>query len=165
MSSVTLSPSARRRQACMPERVERPECFISVDVETAGPNPSNYAMLSIGACLVDDPAIGFYVELKPDKAAVAEHALEVGGFSMDSLAASGLDAGEALQDFADWLTATVPEGHAPVFVGFNAPFDWMFVSDYFWRYLGHNPFGHSSLDIKAYYLGVAGSTWARTSLR
>ena len=31
------------------------ECFISVDVETGGATPADYALLSIGACLVDDP--------------------------------------------------------------------------------------------------------------
>ncbi len=40
-----------------------------------------------------------------------------------------------------------------MFVALNAPFDWMFVADAFWRYLGRNPFGPSALDIKALYLG------------
>ena len=31
---------------------ERPETYISVDIETAGPNPAEYSMLSIGACRV-----------------------------------------------------------------------------------------------------------------
>jgi len=33
----------------------RPVTLISVDIEAAGPSPSDYAMLSLGACLVDDP--------------------------------------------------------------------------------------------------------------
>ena len=41
----------------------------------------------------------------------------------------------------------------------------MFVNDYFHRYLQHNPFGHSALDIKAFYMGLAGTRWARTSMR
>jgi hypothetical protein len=28
----------------------------------------------------------------------------------------------------------------------------MFVADYFWRYLGRNPFGISALDLKSYYM-------------
>ena len=28
------------------------ETYISVDIETAGPNPSQYSLLSIGACSV-----------------------------------------------------------------------------------------------------------------
>ena len=50
-----------------------------------------------------------------------------------------------------------------MFVGFNAPFDWMFVADYFWRYLGRNPFGVSALDLKSMYMGLSGTgRWADT---
>ena len=41
----------------------------------------------------------------------------------------------------------------------------MFVDDYFQRYLGRNPFGHSALDIKSYAMAVADGTWAETSMR
>ncbi len=145
--------------------LERPETYISVDVETAGPNPSEYSMLAIGACLVDDVDSGFYVELRPDKEAFVQSSLEVGGLSMRELAEEGVDPATALEELTAWVHSVVPDGHVPVFVGFNAPFDWMFVNDYYLRYLGRNPFGHSALDIKSYYMGLTGSTWARTSLR
>jgi ribonuclease T len=144
---------------------ELPETYVSVDVETAGPNPSSYSMLAIGACIVGEPERGFYVELIPDKDAVVESSLSVGGLTMEYLVAEGVPAETALLRLEEWLQREVPPGHRPVFVGFNAPFDWMFVSDYFWRYLGRNPFGHSALDIKALYMGIAGVSWARTSLR
>jgi hypothetical protein len=51
-----------------------------------------------------------------------------------------------------------------VFVAFNAPFDWMFVCDYFHRFLGRNPFGHSALDVKSLFMGVLGTSWSDTSL-
>ncbi len=41
----------------------------------------------------------------------------------------------------------------------------MFVHDYFHRYLGRNPFGHSALDIKAFYMGMAGVAWDETGMR
>jgi ribonuclease T len=142
-----------------------PEVFISVDVETAGPNPGTYALLSIGACLVDDPDEGFYVELIPETDVVNAGSIEIGGLSLDRLAAHGLPAGEAMLLFADWMRANVPDGDKPIFVGFNAPFDWMFVCDYFERFTAGNPFGHSAVDIKAYYFGMTGGTWADTSMR
>ena len=46
----------------MSQSEPRPEVFISIDVETAGSVPSRFALLSIGACLVDDPEQAFYVE-------------------------------------------------------------------------------------------------------
>lgn len=142
-----------------------PETYISVDVETAGPNPGSYSMLSIGACVVGKPERGFYVELIPDKDAVVASALSVGGLTMEYLAAEGVPPETALLQLEEWLEREVPAGHRPVLVAFNAPFDWMFVSDYFWRYLGRNPFGHSAVDMKAYYMGMTGSSWASTSMR
>ena len=52
-----------------------------------------------------------------------------------------------------------------MFVAFNAGFDWMFIAEYFQRYLGRNPFGHSALDLKAFYMGLTGAPWGETSLR
>ena len=151
--------------AARPQKI-RDERFISVDVETAGPTPGDYAMISIGACPVDEPERGFYVELKPDRDAVVESALEVSGLKMETLAVEGTDPAEAMREFAQWIRDVVPpQTHRPVFVGFNAVFDWMFVNEYFVRYGIENPFGHGGLDIKSYYVGMMGSTWEQTSMR
>ena len=142
-----------------------PEIYISVDVETAGPTPAQYALLSIGACLVDEPSRTFYVELQPDRIDFTPQAMAIGGFSLEALKESGVHPKDAMQAFADWVKSVVLPGQRPVFVAFNAPFDWSFINDYFYRYLGENPFGHSALDIKAYYMGLTGVTWAETSMQ
>ena len=147
------------------QEVDHEECFVSVDVETGGATPADYALLSIGACLVDDPDTTFYVELKPEAKRSTQEALEVSKLSLDILEAMGEPPGEAMQHFADWVGEVVPAGCRPVFVGFNAAFDWMFVADYFERYVGRNPFGYTALDIKAFAMGRLGSTWAETSMR
>jgi ribonuclease T len=141
------------------------EVYIVVDVEASGPNPGNYALLSLGACTVAEPRQTFYAELQPDKDSFTSEAMAVSGLSLERLAVEGLPPEEAMQAFAGWLAQVVPEEARPVFAAFNAPFDWMFVNDYFHRYLGHNPFGHSALDIKAYYMGLEGVTWQETSHR
>jgi inhibitor of KinA sporulation pathway (predicted exonuclease) len=41
----------------------------------------------------------------------------------------------------------------------------MFVNDYFHRYMDRNPFGHSALDIKSYYMGLNNVSWSDTSMR
>ena len=66
-------------------------CYISVDVETAGPNPSDYAMLSIGACTIMHPRQTFYCELKPDRGKSDPSALEICRLSMDELQKNGID--------------------------------------------------------------------------
>jgi DNA polymerase III epsilon subunit-like protein len=146
-------------------QAERAETLVSVDVETAGPTPGQYSLLSIGACLVDDPDRSFYIELKPVNDAADPHALAITGLSLEHLAETGVEPAQAMREFEEWVVREVPAGTMPVFTAFNAPFDWMFVHDYFQRYLGRNPFGHAALDMKAYYMGMTGVSWARTSMR
>jgi len=140
------------------------EIFICVDVETAGPYPARYAMLSIGACLVTDIGNTTYVELKPDRDDAQTEALAISGLNLERLRNTGQEPAAAMASFADWIHRVVPADARPVFVAFNAPFDWMFIHDYFMRYRGENPFGHSALDIKAYFMGQQGVDWAETSM-
>lgn len=139
--------------------------WICVDVETSGPNPSQYSLLSIGACTFTQPRHTFYVELRPQSEAAVPEAMEINQLSISELMEHGLAPAEAMQRFEEWVLQVVPAGRKPVFVAFNAPFDWMFINDYFLRFLGRNPFGHSALDIKAYYMGKTGKSWAETSMR
>ena len=143
-------------------RHRRPEVFISVDVETSGPTPGRYSMLSLGACVVGDVTQRFYVELQPVGPGAVPDALRVVGRPLKAFANSGLPPEQAMRQFAKWL-ATAASGARPVFVAFNAPFDWAFVNWYFHEFLGENPFGFTALDIKAYDMGLAGTAWADTS--
>src|SRR5687767_15253944 len=98
-----------------PKRPVLPETYISVDIETAGPVPSEYSILSIGACLVEDPETTFYVELKPEHEAVVESALAVSHLSMDVLEVMGLPPVEAMERFEAWVEEVVPADHRPIF--------------------------------------------------
>ena len=138
------------------------EVFLSVDVETSGPIPGEYSMLTIGACNVDNPDQVFSCELKPISDKADPKAMEVTGLSLEKLAAEGLPPQVAMQRFQDWVAKVAGDG-TPVFVGLNAPFDWSFVNYYFHRHLKSNPFGFAALDIKALYMGATGSSWGDTS--
>src|SRR5512146_1376015 len=131
------------------------EMFISVDVEASGPYPERYSLLSIGACVVDNPDEGFYIELKPAKSQVLESALRVSQLSVERLSREGTPPALAMQEFRDWLRKVAPTGQRPIMVAFNTPYDWAFINHYFLEYLGDNPFGHSAIDIKAFYMGLA----------
>lgn len=141
---------------------ERNEVFISVDVETSGPIPGEYSMLSIGACLVDVPETQFECLLKPLNRNFVPAALEVTGFSLDELDATAVEAGAAMAQFDAWVKSACKHGDVPVFVGLNAPFDWSFINYYFHRFHGDNPFGFAALDIKSYFMGVTDSSWRDT---
>jgi ribonuclease T len=77
----------------------------------------------------------------------------------------GIPPAEAMRCFEDWVLQVAEPPCKPIFVAFNAPFDWMFVNDYFHRFLGRNPFGHSAVDTKALYMGLARVPWAETSMK
>jgi DNA polymerase III epsilon subunit-like protein len=143
------------------------ETWISVDAETSGPAPAVGSLLSIGACLVDDPAIGIEILVRPDPALPWDAAAQrIHGLDRAMLERDGLQQAEAARQLDAWLGRVVPAGSRPVFVALNASFDWMFVADLVWRHLGRNPFGHSALDIKALFLGRhlgAMGEWAGTS--
>jgi ribonuclease T len=142
--------------------ITKREVFVSVDVETAGPIPGEYSMLSIGACDVDDMGRTFACELKPLNRNADPKALEVTGFSLEVLERTGLPPQEAMRGFLDWSKGLIKPSESLVFVGLNAPFDWSFVNYYFHKFVGENPFGFSALDIKAYYMGATGCSWADT---
>lgn len=143
--------------------MDRGEAFISVDIEASGPTPGTGSLISIGCCPLEDLTAGFYRELRP----IAGHrwdvrAERVHGLSQAHLADHGSDPKDAIRDLIAWITE-VAQGRSPVFVGFNAPFDWMFVAEYCHRFAGRNPFGISALDLKSLYMGREGvAAWRET---
>ncbi len=71
-----------------------------------------------------------------------KEALEVSGLSMEHLQKYGKPPELAMKKFDEWVRAI--QGR-PVFVAFNATFDWSFVNYYFYKYVGNNPFRISGL--------------------
>ena len=145
--------------------------YYSIDVEASGPVPGLFNLVSLGAVPVFPRGEGafevgesFYVELRPAFAGSDPGANKVHGLDLERLGREGLEPADALRRLVAFVEATKLPGSKAVFVGHNAPFDWMFVADYFGRFLGRNPFGHSAIDIKAFAMGVGGMSWRETSV-
>lgn len=138
------------------------EVYISVDIEAAGPIPGKYSMLALGACVVGAAETSFYAELKPTTDQAVPEALAVSGLSWERLMVTGREPAEVMRSFRAWVR-DVSADRLPVFVGFNASFDWQFVNWYFQVFLGENPFGIGALDIKAFYMGYSGCLWKETT--
>ena len=103
--------------------------------------------------------------IKPINENRFDSAMEVSGLNWQDLIENGLQPTEAMSKFADWVNEFNQNSFTPIFVAFNAPFDWMFVNDYFHRYIGQNPFGHTALDMKAFYMGLQRVPWDRTRMQ
>lgn len=142
------------------------ELFISVDIETSGPIPEQYSLLSIGACVVGNTAENFYIELMPLNDNYTAEAEATCKMSLDTLRREGTEPRAAMRQFAQWVEK-ISDNARVIFIGFNAPFDWSFVNYYFIKFLGldQNPFGHSALDIKSYYMGAYKTSWKATSMK
>ena len=145
------------------------ECWFSVDVECSGQTPLEGSLISIGACLVDDPTRTFYVELRPDPTkGWGPKEERVHKLTRRHLETNGVDRIEGVRAFAEWVRSTceavAPES-SPLFVGFNTPFDWMWLTMAFTEAGVRNPFGMSAMDLKSVYYTLHGGdnlTWKKT---
>jgi hypothetical protein len=54
--------------------------------------------------------------------------------------------------FRGWLRNV----EAPTFISDNPAYDWQWISFYFWKYFGENPFGFSARRIGDFYAGLVG---------
>jgi len=140
-------------------------CFISVDIEATGPTPGKYGMYEIGACVLGGDE---YFERKftlltlagiSSPALQAVHTTEAELHLRQNLVSPEL----GMCEFAQWVSK-VAVNATPIFVANNAPFDWMFVAWYFEEFGVKNPFGHSALDMKAYFMGMTGCSWMEATL-
>jgi hypothetical protein len=141
------------------------EIYFSVDVESDGPVPGPYSLVSIGACAaairdrdgsieaLDPDAETFYRELEPISDRFNQEALAVSGLTREHLMANGTDPAEAMTDFAAWIDEIAARhGAKPVFAAYPLAFDWQFTYHYLVVYAGRSPFGHSAhFDLKTAY--------------
>jgi DNA polymerase III epsilon subunit-like protein len=152
----------------------RPDFYISADVETDGPVPGPFSLLSFGLSAIGRydgrrlerwPAQEhtFYRELRPISDEFDPKAMTVNGLDRDRLAAEGSDPRQAMSDAADWVR-TISIGHRPVLVAYPVAFDWAFLYWYFERFAREgSPFGHSScLDIRTHYQALVGTVFDRS---
>lgn len=127
--------------------------WIIVDVETDGPCPGLFSMVSLGAVILDRRLDRtFYGVFAP---------LPDAGWNAEALAISGTTREQhlaypkpqfAMAEFWDWI-ATNGFGQ-PIFVSDNPAFDWQFVNYYFHLFIGSNPFGFSARRIGDIYAGM-----------
>lgn len=139
------------------------EIYVSTDIETDGPIPGLYSMLSIGsaAYTADKQLIAMF--------SANLHTLEGASAHPDTAAwwATQPDAWAACRKeletpetvmlrYVAWLRALPGK---PVFVAYPAGFDFTFVYWYLIRFAGESPFSHSALDIKTLAMAVLKSDY------
>ncbi len=160
-------------------KISMDAAYVSVDIEASGRTPGKYTMLSLGACMVDNPHQTFYKELKPIVLTFDPAAMRVGSqglrclkphlsrpdYNPDDprfeplkvlqlLQQKGASYTQSFQEFGDWVRKS-SKGQRPVLVAAPIIFDGMWVQWYFDNFAStFNPFGHSGIDINSIYKGL-----------
>lgn len=136
--------------------------WFIVDVESDGPAPGLYSLVSFGAVKVDDTlATTFFGQVAPISDDWMPDALAISGISrQDHLRYP--QAKETMEAFAAWLKKH-SKGR-PIFVSDNLAFDWQFINYYLHKFTSNNPFGFSGRRIGDLYCGLvkdisAASAW------
>lgn len=127
--------------------------YIMVDVEADGPCPGLYSMIEVGAVNCDDLTHKFEAKLTPITDIWQPEALKSIGRTREET----FNADNPLivmAAFASFLS----QFNQPMFISDNNGFDWQFVNYYFWKFLGRNPFGHSSTNLNSLYKGYVKNT-------
>lgn len=141
------------------------EIYISVDVETDGPIPGQNSMLSIGAAafLPDRRMLGtFSMNLIKLDGAVADPDTEKWWATQpeawNACRQDIQDPVHVMHTFVAWVGEMClghePKALSPVFVGYPAGFDFLYVYWYLIKFVGMSPFSFSALDIKTYAMAI-----------
>jgi len=130
------------------------EIYVSTDVEVDGPLPGLHSLLSIGAAAYDCTGLlltTFSANLEPLPSATTDpNTMAWWAQQPEAWAACRLDPqppGVVMHDYAQWLKQLPGP---PVFVGYPAGFDFMFVYWYLLYFVGESPFARRALDVRTF---------------
>lgn len=145
------------------------EIYVSTDIEADGPIPGPHSMLSFASAAYapDKTLVATFARNLETLPGAAAHPKTAAWWKTQPAAweacRQDLHPPErALQEYAGWLQALPGK---PVFVGYPAAFDFMFVYWYLMRFVGESPFSHSALDIKTYAMSVLGCDYRAATKR
>jgi len=169
---TTLAAEHRDENVSMSAKKEDNEravdVYFSADVETDGPIPGPFSMLSFALVYAgafdgkhfappQDYKRTFYRELKPISENFQPEALRVNGLDRDRLLREGEAPELAMTQACRWIRS-ITDDAKPVLVAYPLSFDWAWLYWYFVRFsVEGSPFNHSlCFDMKTAYAVKAG---------
>lgn len=147
------------------------ELYFSTDIETDGPIPGPNSMLSFAsaAFTAEGELVGSFTanletlpDANPDLGTMAwwgEHPEAWRACRKDLR-----EPLEAMTSYVEWVDSLSGYGK-PVFVGFPAGFDFLFMYWYMIRYAGRSPFSFSALDGKTLAMALLGKGYRDATKR
>ena len=147
------------------------ELFFSTDIESDGPIPGRYSMLSFGSAAFtrDGKLVDTYsANLETLTGAGQDpNTMEWWKSQAEAWEAHRKDTRPAevvMPEFVSWVKKVSTDNKAkPVFVGYPAGFDWTFFYWYLISFAGESPFGFQALDIKSFAMAKLGTDFRETT--
>jgi hypothetical protein len=146
---------------------KEPEIYVSTDIEADGPIPGPHSMLSFASVAYgsDKRALAtFSANLDTLPGAAPHPKTEQWWQQFPEAWAACRHATRApeavMREYLAWLQQLPGR---PVFVGWPAGWDFMWIYWYLVRFTGERPFRESALDIRSYAMGMRRCEFARTS--
>lgn len=149
--------------------MDKLEIYVSTDIEADGPIPGPHSMLSFAsAAYTSDKGLisTFTANLQtlpdaqahPETQAWWDKIPEAWEACRQDCKAPAI----AMKEYADWLKQLPGK---PVFVGYPAAYDFMFIYWYLIKFTGESPFSHSALDIKSFAMAILKTNFRETVKR
>ena len=158
---TTMMETLKHSERSDLKAVDLPDIYFSADVETDGPIPGPFSLLSFALVLAGTfdglrftrvtPTVRqvFYREMMPISSGFQREALEVNGLDRMRLLREGCNPVDAMSQAARWVEE-MSAGGRPVLVAYPLSFDWSWLYWYFIRYSDSgSPFSYSQcFDLK-----------------
>ena len=144
-----------------------PEVYVSTDIEADGPIPGPHSMLSLASAAyrADKTVIATFtvnLDTLPDAAPHPRTVEWWKGFpeAWDKSRQDTRAPEAAMRAYLEWIKGLPGR---PVFLGFPASWDFMWVYWYLLRFTGERPFRESALDVRSYAMGMRKGSFAETT--
>ena len=134
------------------------EIYISTDVEADGPIPGPHSMLCFAsaAYLADKTLVSTFSANLDTLPGASGHPDTMNWWKKHPEAWKKCRENKrspevVMPEYVKWIESLPGK---PVFVGYPASYDFLFVYWYLIKFVGKSPFSHSTLDIKTYAMAV-----------
>lgn len=147
-------------------KIDMEEIYVATDIETDGPSPGQYSMLSFAsvAFQLDKTIISTFernLDLLPGAKRHPKN-MKFWSESPEAWEACRVNTEppeKAMKDYSDWLRDL---GGTPVMVAHPVGFDFTFIHWYLHEFTGESPFFPAGLDITSYAMSLMGTPFTKS---
>ncbi len=143
------------------------ELYFSTDVETDGPIPGGYSMLSFGTVVFDSlgTEMGDFTRNLVRLPQSQQHpdTMEWWKKQPEAWKAHRQNVIQPITAMREYIAWVKSFDCIPVFVAYPAGFDWTFMYWYMITFCNESPFGFQAIDMKSFTMALLGTEFKKTT--